>query len=263
MLRCPACHEPLARAEASWRCPAGHSFDVARDGYVNLLAPGGAGRGDTRAMLQSRRAFLDAGFYDRLADELVAFAPPGGAVLDAGCGEGFYLRRLRDAPATAACTRIGIDVARDAVKYAARRDGGGVYAVASVFDLPLVSASIDVVLSVFSHRSDAEFARVLRPRGRLVAVLPGPDHLLGLRELLYGTAVGHPPRRVEESFPGFELRERTRLRYEIAVERAQAGALFAMTPYAWHADATARDRLARVEQLTTPVDFELALLERG
>ena len=181
------------RCERGARCEQGHSFDRAREGYVNLLPAGrlpGGPAGDDPAMLRARRALFDAGHYapvQRAVAELVLAHSPD-VVLDAGCGEGSYLAAI-EAP-----TRLGIDVAKDGVRMAAQRHRNVRWAVASSYRLPLADATVDVVVSVFAPRPFSEFARVARSGGVAVIASPGPDHLDGLTTLIYGEPRHHEQR---------------------------------------------------------------------
>ena len=169
---CPVCGAALAPQGAAWRCVQGHCFDVARQGYVNLLTvtqKHSRHPGDTREMVAARRAFLDAGWYapiaKTLADLVRRFCPAAEAVLDAGCGEGYYLSQLGWVP-----ERWGIDISRDAVRYAAARDRSAHWLTATAAHLPFADGGFDCVLSMFALTAGAEFARVLRPGGIFLIV---------------------------------------------------------------------------------------------
>ena len=164
---CPVCGAALAPQGAAWRCVQGHCFDVARQGYVNLLTvtqKHSRHPGDTREMVAARRAFLDAGWYapiaKTLADLVRRFCPAAEAVLDAGCGEGYYLSQLGWIP-----ERWGIDISRDAVRYAAVRDRSAHWLTATAAHLPFADCGFDCVLCMFALTAGAEFFRVLRPGG--------------------------------------------------------------------------------------------------
>ena len=164
---CPVCGAALEPQGAAWRCVQGHCFDVARQGYVNLLTvtqKHSRHPGDTREMVAARRAFLDAGWYapiaGALADLVRRFCPAAEAVLDAGCGEGYYLSQLGWIP-----ERWGIDISRDAVRYAAARDRSAHWLTATAAHLPFADGGFDCVLSMFALTAGAELFRVLRPGG--------------------------------------------------------------------------------------------------
>jgi 23S rRNA (guanine745-N1)-methyltransferase len=172
-LRCPVCERPLVRAGRALRCPDGHSFDMAKQGYADLTAGKMPHTGDTAAMVADRAAFLDAGHYDFIADALAdtASAPAGRLVVDAGTGTGHYLARVIAGGAAG----LGLDVSKPALRRAAK------VAAAVLADLwrplPLADGCADVVLNVFAPRNAPEFRRVLRPGGRLLVVTPTPAHL--------------------------------------------------------------------------------------
>lgn len=267
MFRCPVCLDGLTLAAGgtltAWRCSAGHSFDVASEGYVNLLITHQRRRrepGDTAAMLRHRRNFLDAGHYRPLAEALAGFARPRRAVLDAGCGEGHYTASWPDAHE--GLELWGVDIARPAVRMAAKRARDHArthYAVGSVYDLPIVDATIDLVVSVFAPLHSPEFERVLRPGGRLVTVTPGPDHLAGLKARLFAQPESHPERGPldgEGAATRLTPLASDRLRYDLELDDPGTVAdLLNMTPYAWYVSPEVRAEVASRAPLTTPVDF--------
>lgn len=254
--RCPACRLPLDEDERGAWCAAGHRVDRAREGYLHLLPAGrlkGRAPGDTAEMLAARRALFEAGHYapvQRAVAEAVAAHRPG-VVLDAGCGEGTYLAGI-DAPA-----RLGIDVAKAGVRLAARRFPSCRWAVASSFQLPLDDATVDAVVSVFAPRAFAEFGRVLAPGGVAVLASPGPDHLDGLVELIYGEPRRHEqrPHTAEDPELPSAPDERVRVRYDLELTAsADVANLVRMTPYWWKATPEQQDELTARPGLRTVVD---------
>ena len=254
MLICPVCEQPLAREERGWRCPRGHAFDRAREGYVHL----GRSRqpGDTRAMLRARRAFLERGHYAPLAEQLSALAVAQYAALpsekrllgtlDAGCGEGYYIGQVQRALAEAlpvAPPCFGLDVSRDAARLAARRYPAVTFVVADVrARLPFASASLGLLLDVFAPRNPAEFARVLAPGGALLVVIPAPEHLAELRAALPLLGVeAEKQQQVERRLgaAGFALHATHALNLALSLDASDLAALLAMTPTAWHTDTAA------------------------
>jgi len=262
--RCPVCRRPLDLVGGArrWCCTEGHSFDVAREGYVNLLLAGqrrSRRPGDDAEMVAARRRFLATGAYDPLSERLAGLvaAGPAQVVVDLGCGEGRHTRRLQ------APTVLGVDVAKAAVAVAARADRRGRYAVASVADLPLDDAVADVAVIVFGPVVPEETARVLRPGGRVVAAYPGPGHLAELRRLVYEQAHPHevkPPLR--HAPHRFVEAARTRLRFPVVLEDpALLADLFTMTPYRWHAPHDIAERLeaALAPRFVTHAEVELSV----
>jgi 23S rRNA (guanine745-N1)-methyltransferase len=247
------------------RCAAGHSFDVAREGYVNLLlARHRRSRrpGDSDEMIAARRRFLATGAYDPLTSalaQLMASEAPG-VVLDVGCGDGRHTRGLE------AGVIAGADVSRRAVALAARAHRSGWYAVASAADLPVATAAIDVGLAVFGPVVPAELARVVRPGGAVLAAHPGPSHLAALRALVYADARPHevkPPLRDAPEW--FEPAGAERLTFAVvAADAAVLTDLFAMTPYRWHAPPDMAERLADAarEPFATAADVVITTYRR-
>lgn len=261
--RCPVCRDDLALRDGGrrWVCLTGHSFDVAREGYVNLLLPGqrrSRQPGDSAEMVAARRRFLGTGAYDPLSAAVaraVAAEQPR-VVLDVGCGEGRHTRSIA-APAV-----LGVDVAKAAVAAAARSDPAGSYAVASASDLPLHDGSVDVAVNVFGPVIAAELARVVRPGGAVVAAFPGVAHLEHLRSLVYPDPRPHavkPPLRGAGEW--FVQTGSLSVTFTLAVtDEAELRDLFAMTPYRWHAPPDMDDRIAAAmsPRFETLADIQIA-----
>jgi len=196
-LICPVrqCGTPLERQGRSLVCARGHSFDVARSGYCNLLQPQdrrSKNPGDPREAVEARRRFLDAGHGAALLrgilEEIDTLGlPSGAAVLDVGCGEGTYLGGIaRGRPIEA----HGIDLSTPAIDLAARRFPAATWIVANADRfLPWASESFDLVLSIDARLNPGEMRRVLKPAGRLLVAVPGPDDLIELRTAVLGEGV--------------------------------------------------------------------------
>jgi len=241
LLRCPHCSQPLRREGAAVRCPAGHSFDVARQGYLSLL-PGGAGTADTAQMVAARDRFLSAGHYDAVGEAL-AGAVGRGPVVDVGAGTGHHLARVLGAHAGPG---LALDLSRHAARRAARaHDRIGAVVADAWRTLPVRDGVAGAVLSVFAPRGPAEALRVLGPGGRLVVVTPTPRHLAELVGPL-GLVTVDPDKdeRLGRQLAGFrrlsaEPVERTLVLDDPAVRDAVA-----MGPSARHVDLTALPDLA-------------------
>ena len=281
LLQCPVCRDPLLLSADGYQCSRMHTFDAARQGYVNfLLAHKKHSKepGDSPEMIKSRRRFLDLGLYDRVSDginEAVAHGLPQQEegrvfiVLDAGCGEGFYLKRLKEALARRIAEAFpvdyyGIDISKYAVRTATQRDKTMSWFVASIVDLPFASASLDIVLNVFSPPAFAEFSRVLRKSGELVVASPGPRHLNGLREIIYPNAREHAPSAMVEQAKGlFSLAAETRVNYPIELKnKAEIMDLLAMTPYFWNIDLATRSKVEALDRLALDVDVNISVFRR-
>ena len=201
---------PLVREERRVVCPQGHSFDIARSGYINLLQPQDRRSkhpGDSAEAIAARRRLHDRGVTAPLARGIAEMVRPesSGAVLDAGCGDGFYLGTLAR---ESGCEAHGVDISIPAVNAAARRYPQCEWVVANADRfLPYADSSFDVVLSVTGRMNSAEFRRVLREDGRLLAAIPAPDDLIELR----GNGRDRVPRTIETFASDFVLAQQCRI----------------------------------------------------
>ena len=272
-LACPLDGLPLQRNGSAWRCESGHSFDIASQGYTNLLPvqhKRSRDPGDSKEMVAARRRFLSAGFYEPIAAAVsravLADLPANATIncLDAGCGEGYYLRELAAAlPAEQTLALLGLDISKWAVQAAAKLDRRTNWVVGSNAHLPVLPGTLDRVLCLFGFPVYAEFARVLKPGGRLLQVDAGPDHLRELREIIYPSL--KPERTAEPQTPeGFSCLQTETLRFSIELAGAgQIADLLAMTPHLHRASAEGRAKAAALTALSLGVDVRLTCLERS
>jgi 23S rRNA (guanine745-N1)-methyltransferase len=317
-LACPLDGTPLHCHGSSWRCASGHSFDIASQGYTNLLPvqnKRSRDPGDSKEMIAARRRFLTAGFYQPIAaavskavladlptkdsptnpisviasearqSRMSAEAMTSGSprrfasrddgvnqhfpdatisCLDAGCGEGYYLRQLAAAtPDEQTLALLGLDISKWAVLSAAKQDKRVNWVVGSNANLPVLSGTLDRVLCMFGFPVYAEFARVLKPGGQLLQVDAGPDHLRELREIIYPSL--KPERMTEMHTPeGFSRLPTETLRFSIELTNAeQIADLLAMTPHLYRAKAEGRAQAAALTALSLSVDVRLTCFERG
>ena len=206
MLLCPVrdCHLPLEREGRRVRCRRGHSFDIARSGYVNLLQPQdrrSRNPGDTVAAVAARRRLHDRGVTAPLLDAIADFLQPSPAdvILDAGCGDGFHLAALAQ---KSGCQAHGVDISLAAVDSAARRYPGHEWIVANADRfVPYSDSSFSMVLSITARMNSQEFRRVLRAGGRLLVAIPAPEDLIELR----GAGRDRAPRTIETFARHFDL----------------------------------------------------------
>ncbi len=261
MLLCPICGKPLRRQERIFLCPENHSFDIARQGYVNLL-PVQQKRslqpGDTREQVLSRRAFLEGGFYKPIVDSLCDLALRYGCtgpILDAGCGEGYYSVHLAEALHAAL---IGLDISKEAVRCAAARYKGPLWLCASAARLPVPDHSIGLLTSLFALTVPEEFRRALTSNGAFIQVLAAEDHLLGLKSIIY-PELTHKPKQTVPALPGFTLVESVPVRFSFTVEGAQVMNLLSMTPHVYRIGKEGADRLRQTEILTDTASCMLNL----
>ena len=253
---CPICKSPLLEEGGAARCRHGHSFDRAKAGYYNLLlSSDGKNHGDNRDMVEARRKFLDTGAYRPLADkvsELLAKYLTGKRLLDVGCGEGYYTDIVKRAIPEASVS--GFDISRDAVKHAARRNKDIDFAVASAYRMPTADEGFDGVLNMFSPLAREEIHRSLKRGGIFVMVIPGVEHLFGLKRATYKTPYKNEVQ--DSSLHGFELVDEIKLKYTLNLDtKEKIHSLFMMTPYAYRTGNEERERVLSLENLETDADF--------
>lgn len=244
---CPICGIPLVIDPVVWRCANGHGFDVAKQGYVNLLPvqqKHSLHPGDTLAQIHARRRFLEAGFYEPISKKVCELLTEG-TILDVGCGEGYYLREIGKCFPHA--SRWGMDISRDAVRLAAGADKKATFFVGTASKIPFPAESFDTITSLFALTMPEEYRRILRPGGHYLQVLAEEDHLENLKSLIYPVRT-HREKLLSPEYPGFQLVEQCELTFDFSLTNAQqVQDLLAMTPHYWRID---RDGAMRAEKTT-------------
>ena len=263
-LLCPICGEQLNRRDMQYVCAQNHSFDVARQGYVNLLTvqqKHSLNPGDTREQVLSRREFLEAGFYAPICETLIETAKEfgiTGQILDVGCGEGYYSSRLADA---LGAELTGLDISKEAVRCAAARYKRKQWLCATAAHIPVEDGSADLMTSLFALTLPEEFRRVLKEGGYYFQVLAAEDHLLGLKGIIYDRLTFKEKNTVPE-LPGFELVKTVPIRFPFTVEGQQIQNLFSMTPHVFRIGKEGARRLAETQTLTDTASCVLNIYRR-
>lgn len=264
ILRCPVCKNDLIAEEKRYVCTNNHSFDIAKQGYVNLLLSSqmpSKAPGDNAAMIADRHAFLETGHYqplrDRIIERLAQLQSPSPLshsqqILDLGCGEGYYTAAF-----TAPNRHIyGLDIAKPALVLAAKRDHAITWCVGTSRALPFHDHTLDVVTNIFCRPHYAEIQRVLRANGTLLIVGPGPNHLRELRDLLYEKVYQNViEETAEEHAENVILTHRETLDYSFTLRGQAITQLARMTPHYWRASTERRVQLETIEELTLCADF--------
>lgn len=229
-------------------------------------------------MIRSRRRFLNRGYYDRLsvglnqvlASHLAGLEAQGNVgILDAGCGEGFYLKNLKSFLAErsrsgTALEYYGVDISKFAIRQATQRDKAMTWIVASVMELPFMRSSVDVIVSAFAATNLDEFSRVLNRRGVLVLVTPGPNHLKSLRETIYSVVRQHKQAPALDQIKNpYSLSSTTRIAYQTEIEKKEdIMDLLAMTPYFWNIDLRTKSRIEALDRLNLDIDVCVSVFEK-
>lgn len=275
-LACPLDGLPFGPYGKTLRCPNGHSFDEARQGYLHLLPvqhKKSKEPGDSPLMVEARSRFLNAGFYrpiaERLNDLALGQLPAADhlCIVDAGCGEGYYLvnflTALNEKVSAASATLIGLDIAKPAVHAATRRNKQITWLVASNRNPPILPASVDMIFCMFGFPDYVAFRRILRPGGVLILVDAGPEHLLELREIIYPEVRKSPPPMLDKAQQeGFSLQQTSELQYQTdSLTREQIADLLVMTPHLYRATREGKEAAAKLVSIQLTVDVIFRVLK--
>jgi 23S rRNA (guanine745-N1)-methyltransferase len=272
-LICPYCQNALlATSNKNYTCELKHSFDVSKEGYINLLPvyqKKSKSPGDNEMMISARRIFLELGFYDPLIESLKAiiktdlsFKDNHFFALDAGCGEGYYSEKVMNNIPGLTSQIIGTDISKYAVKNAAKKYKNNFYFVSSVFNLPVATKGIDLILSIFSPIQPEEFKRVLTKDGYVIVVSPGENHLKELAELIYNNFRAHENNVIEKMTPTLKHQTTKKATFNIHIPDTESLLiLLKMTPYYW---STSKENLAKIEscqELNITCDFNISIFK--
>ena len=264
LLMCPVCRQQLSLNERTWRCENHHSYDVAKQGYVNLHVvqhKHSKNPGDTPESVQARRAFLSAGHYAPLQQAVVEKICELRIenLLDIGCGEGYYTNAMQ----AEVLQCVGVDIAKNAVQVAARLNKDITWVVGTGATLPVLDESIDLCTSLFSPIPKQEILRVLKPKSYLMVVTPAPQHLYAMREALFEEVKPHEPQKfVEQLQDEFNLISEQVIDAPMILPQADLKNLIAMTPYAYKAKLEHRLALEQQDQFKLIAQYQIYLFQK-
>ena len=236
---CPLCQSSFTQKDKTQICENNHHFDIAKEGYLNLLpvqAKSSKNPGDNKDMMSARRAFLNTDGYLALAEKVAQTSEhylnhlQQGTILDLGCGEGYYTNQLsQQLTSQKIC---GLDISKVAIRYAAKRYTNIDFCVASAYQIPFADESIDLMTRIYAPSKADELLRVIKKNGYLITVTPAPRHLYQLREVIYEQVEAHL--QENKAINGFIKLEQINLNYELIIEQEQQlKDLINMTPFAW------------------------------
>lgn len=261
-LTCPLDGLPLVKHGNSMRCSSNHNYDMDRKGTLNLLPvqfKKSLHPGDSKDMVLAREAFLNTGLYQPIADALcrIIAEEPHAVILDAGCGEGYYTAYLKEQFPTSAIA--GLDISKEAIQGAVKRRKDIQWLVGTNANLPIASQSVDVLISLFGFPVWSEFARVLKPGGRIITVDSGPDHLIELRKILYPEIKEKPAKAAIDDHDVALLETRVERFAMTGMTLDDVARLIAMTPHQHRAqkDAIQKAITFSFEAITADVLFSI------
>ena len=268
-LACPIDKLKLVEKENSYQCANGHNFDIAKQGYVNLLPvqqKKSKNPGDSKEMVQARTRFLDMGFYKPIASLLskIIFQQitkeRDNCIFDAGCGEGYYLQQVinaaQDIESESGLSFIGMDISKPAVIAASKRNRQARWVVGTNSQPPFLNDSIDLIFSVFGFHSFDGFKNSLKTNAILIIIEPGKEHLQELREIIYA----EPPSEKEETKSNDEnnytLIDTQHLQFKITLNtNRQILDLLSMTPHLFRANSEGKTSIESMDSLSLSADI--------
>jgi 23S rRNA (guanine745-N1)-methyltransferase len=272
--KCPVCQKQLVKVDNSYRCNEKHTYDIAKEGYVNLLLANqmkSKEPGDSKAMMIARSNFLNKGYFEKLVDNISKtlhnyfdLAQQNDyVVFDAGCGEGYYTDGIfKELVKETEVPRIwGMDISKEAVRFAAKRNKNIGFCVGSIFHLPILDNSVDCIVNIFAPFKEEEFQRILKENGIIIKVTPGAQHLMGLKNALYDNPYENDERMPEISC--FEIVKSINLKYEIQIDNSEDIInMLKMTPYFWNTNISrVNDFIENTSELETELDFIISILQ--
>lgn len=265
-LICPVCGEPLLQQGGSLVCSGRHTYDIARQGYVNLLPvqqKHSLSPGDTVEMLAARRNFLNSGHYTKICEDVIAttcaYDGKNPTIIDIGCGEGYYTAHFMNKFPQS--TIIGADISKAAVKMACSRTKAINWIVATASHLPIADNSVSIITAMFSLVCEEEFARILHDGGCVIEVTAGTKHLIELKQIIYDDVFEqHKRPKTQQGFLheiSCELHS-----FKITLDNAQLIDLLNMTPHTLRIKPENRTRLESTPSLELTVEYFVRVLQK-
>ncbi len=271
-LLCPLDHSVLKNNQNSFICAQGHTFDCAKEGYVNLLPVQNKRSkmpGDNKEMVQARKQFLNTNLYEKISDALINHLHASNneqTVLDAGCGEGYYLNRLCKIAQQKghSIKGVGLDISKFAIQAAAKRNKDLTWLVASNKLIPLKDDSLDVLICAFGFPVYAEFAKKLKSQGKLILIETAEHHQKELKNILYPQVKPYSELKLQPAQEhGFIHETQSKTCYEINLNKQQIAQLLAMTPHLYRAPKTGIAAVQALDFLTLTVDVNIHVFHKA
>ncbi len=291
-LACPIDGKSLQQTDKQYVCENGHTFDIARQGYVNLLPvqhKRSKQPGDSKAMVLARTNFLNTGIYRPVAKKLAETVSAliindksindkninhkDHCILDAGCGEGYYFdyifNALKNETGVGELSFIGLDISKDAIIQATKRNKQISWIVGTNRQPPVEEESVDVILCLFGFMNVDGFYKILKSGGKVIVVDPGIEHLKELREIIY-PEIKNPQQLATQHLSsaqtknnGFSLINSETLLYKVHIDNnAQINNLLLMTPHFYRASKAGREVACHLQQLDLTIDVVFSVLEK-
>ncbi len=278
ILFCPLCKKPLIRFDSTYKCINRHSYDISRKGFINLLLPNqhhSKHSGDEKEMVLARVRFLNLGKYDILRNliknTLEKFLAISNnletVILDAGCGDGYYtVYYHKELSSIYKIYTYGVDLSKQAINESSIRCRNEhldhlLFIIGNMNYLPIEDESVDFIINSFAKIDENEFLRVLKKGKYFFRILPGKNHLLGLKQVLYENVRLNEEK--EKYLKGFNLIDEMSISDYISLNQQEIKDLFMMTPYYYKSSNVAKERLMKLDYLETKIEFKILVYQKN
>lgn len=277
ILLCPFCNKDILKIDDdTYRCENNHSFDIAKEHYVNFLKVNqkkSKNPGDSKEMITARKNFLSKGYYNMVADKINELIlsyindtqKTDINLLDIGCGSGYYMDAMKTAlnSKNIQSNLFGLDISKEAIKFAGKLIKDEVLLVGSSFDMPFKESSFNCMLSVFSPLDVTECMRRLKDDGIFIRVLPEQDHLIELKEIIYPELTEKNKEDIALSFDQLQLVERAKINYTIELDQDELLNLLKMTPHYWRVKENEMNIFNSYDHLSVTVSMQISVYKKA
>lgn len=244
---CPNCKEILTRYDKHYSCKNRHSFDIAKQGYVNLNLHNSQNTGDNSEMINARKDFLEKDYYSFMKDEVNKLLDENDSLVDLACGEGYYTKDFK-------CKdKIGIDLSKQGLKIASRQDKNTTYLLSSIFHSPLQDKCADKVITIFAPIAKEEILRILKDDGLFILVKPNVNHLYELKKAVYDNPYKNEVEDIE--IEGLKLIKEIDATQTKNLCNEDIKNLFTMTPYYHKTSVSDKEKLNNINNLDITFSF--------
>ena len=251
---CPKCKSILFKQENTYKCINNHSYDIAKEGYLNLNMHKSQNTGDNQQMIKARTNFLNKGYYDFLKEKVNTLLDEKDSLIDLACGEGYYTSYFK-------CNdKIGIDLSKTGLKHASKNDKKTIYLLNSIFHNPLEDKCADKIITIFAPIAKEEILRLLKDDGSFILVKPDINHLYELKKVIYDNPYLNEVENIE--IEGMYISDSIHIDSKVLVEKEDLNNLFMMTPYYNTSSIDDKEKLNVIDSLEVTFSFVIDVYKK-